>query len=68
LPTFLRQPPVEEFDDYARDITTNVFIVGHLGASVFGAAPAGPSRPFCRGEHPAYRPASTASHYEGATS
>jgi hypothetical protein len=36
--TLTHQPPVEEFDDYARYITTDAFLVSHLGASIFGAA------------------------------
>jgi hypothetical protein len=38
LSTLTHQPPVEEFDAYARYITTDVFLVSHLGASIFGAA------------------------------
>jgi hypothetical protein len=38
LSTLTHQPPVDQFDDYARYITTDVFLVSHLGASVFGAA------------------------------
>jgi len=38
LSTLTHQPPVDEFDDYARYITTDVFLVSHLGASIFGAA------------------------------
>jgi hypothetical protein len=38
LSTVTHQPPVEEFDAYARYISTDVFLVSHLGASIFGAA------------------------------
>ena len=38
LSTITHQPPVDAFDDYARYITTDVFLVSHLGASIFGAA------------------------------
>jgi hypothetical protein len=38
LSTLTHQPPVEQFDAYARYVTTDVFLVSHLGASVFGAA------------------------------
>ena len=38
LGTLTHQPPVEDFDAYARYITTDVFLVSHLGASIFGAA------------------------------
>src|SRR5699024_2867985 len=30
--------PIDDFDAYARYITTDVFLISHLGASVFGAA------------------------------
>lgn len=38
LSVVTHQPPVDEFDSYARYITTNVFLLSHLGASIFGAA------------------------------
>jgi len=38
LSTLTHQPPIEDFDAYARYITTDVFLVSHLGASIFGAA------------------------------
>jgi hypothetical protein len=38
LSTITHQPPVDAFDEYARYITTDVFLVSHLGASIFGAA------------------------------
>jgi len=38
LGTLTHQPPIEDFDAYARYITTDVFLVSHLGASIFGAA------------------------------
>jgi hypothetical protein len=38
LSTLTHQPPVDAFDEYARYITTDVFLVSHLGASIFGAA------------------------------
>jgi len=38
LSTLTHQPPVDDFDAYARYITTNVFLVSHLGASILGAA------------------------------
>jgi hypothetical protein len=37
LSTVTHQPPVSDFDAYARYITTDVFLVSHLGASIFGA-------------------------------
>jgi hypothetical protein len=37
LSTVTHQPPVTEFDAYARYVTTGTFLVSHLGASVFGA-------------------------------
>jgi hypothetical protein len=37
LSTLTHQPPVSDFDAYARYITTDVFLVSHLGASIFGA-------------------------------
>jgi hypothetical protein len=38
LSTLTHQPPVADFDGYARYITTDVFLVSHLGASILGAA------------------------------
>ena len=38
LSTLTHQPAVEDFDAYARYVTTDVFLLSHLGASVFGAA------------------------------
>jgi hypothetical protein len=38
LSTLTHQPSVDEFDDYTRYITTDVFLASHLGASIFGAA------------------------------
>ena len=38
LITLTHQPPVDDFDAYARYITTDVFLVSHLGASILGAA------------------------------
>jgi hypothetical protein len=38
LSTLTHQPSVDAFDDYARYITTDMFLVSHLGASIFGAA------------------------------
>jgi hypothetical protein len=38
LSTLTHQPPVDAFDEYARYITTDVFLVSHLGGSIFGAA------------------------------
>jgi hypothetical protein len=37
LSTVTHQPPITDFDAYARYITTDVFLVSHLGASIFGA-------------------------------
>ncbi len=37
LSTVTHQPPVSDFDAYARYITTDIFLVSHLGASIFGA-------------------------------
>jgi hypothetical protein len=37
LSTVTHQPSVTDFDAYARYITTDVFLVSHLGASIFGA-------------------------------
>ena len=38
LSTVTHQPAVDDFDAYARYVTTGVFLVSHLGASIFGAA------------------------------
>lgn len=38
LSTLSHQPPVDDFDAYARYVTTGTFLLSHLGASVFGAA------------------------------
>jgi hypothetical protein len=38
LSTLTHQPPVADFDAYARYITTEVFLISHLGASILGAA------------------------------
>ena len=35
--TLTHQPPVADFDAYARYVTTDVFLVSHLGASILGA-------------------------------
>ena len=40
LSTVTHQPPVRDFDAYARYVTTDVFLISHLGASIFGAATA----------------------------
>jgi hypothetical protein len=40
LSTLTHQPPVADFNAYARFVTTDVFLISHLGASVFGAATA----------------------------
>jgi hypothetical protein len=37
LSTVTHQPPVSDFDAYARYVSTDVFLVSHLGASIFGA-------------------------------
>ncbi|GAA3933868.1 hypothetical protein [Actinoplanes auranticolor] len=37
LSTVTHQPPVEDFDAYARYVTTGVFLLSHLGGSVLGA-------------------------------
>ena len=37
LSTLTHQPPVEDFDAYARYVTTDIFLLSHLGASIFGA-------------------------------
>ena len=38
LSTLTHQPPVADFDAYARYVTTDVFLVSHLAASIMGAA------------------------------
>ena len=38
LSTLTHQPPVDDFDAYARYVSTDRFLVSHLGASIFGAA------------------------------
>ncbi|MEV4343028.1 hypothetical protein AB0J83_00915 [Actinoplanes sp. NPDC049596] len=38
LSTLTHQPPTSDFDAYAEYVTTGVFLVSHLGASIFGAA------------------------------
>ena len=38
LSTVTHQPSVDDFDAYARYVTTDQFLVSHLAASVFGAA------------------------------
>jgi hypothetical protein len=38
LSTVTHQPPVDDFEAYARYVSTDVFLVSHLGASIFGAA------------------------------
>jgi len=40
LSTITHQPPVDDFDAYARYITTGEFLISHLGASILGAAAA----------------------------
>jgi len=37
LGTLTHQPSVDDFDAYARYVTTDLFLVSHLGASIFGA-------------------------------
>ena len=37
LSTLTHQPAVEHFDEYARYVTTDVFLVSHLAASILGA-------------------------------
>ena len=37
LGTLTHQPPVEDFDAYARYVTTGTFLAGHVGGSVGGA-------------------------------
>src|SRR5690242_15053465 len=38
LSTLTHQPPVSDFAAYAHYVSTDVFLVSHLGASIFGAA------------------------------
>ncbi|MFP5347559.1 MAG: hypothetical protein ACLGIA_11085 [Actinomycetes bacterium] len=38
LSTLTHQPAVEDFDAYARYVTTPVFLASHLGASILGSA------------------------------
>ncbi|GAA0452762.1 hypothetical protein Aca07nite_67660 [Actinoplanes capillaceus] len=38
LSTWTHQPGIDDFDAYARYIITHIFLVSHLGASIFGAA------------------------------
>jgi hypothetical protein len=38
LSTLTHQPSVDDFDAYARYVTTDVFLISHLGASILGAA------------------------------
>ena len=38
LSTLTHQPPVADFEAYARYVTTEVFLISHLGASILGAA------------------------------
>ncbi|MEV4282480.1 hypothetical protein [Actinoplanes xinjiangensis] len=38
LSTWTHQPSIDDFDAYARYITTDVFLASHLGASILGAA------------------------------
>ena len=38
LSTLTAQPSIDDFDAYARYTTTGTFLLGHLGASIFGAA------------------------------
>jgi len=38
LSTLTHQPSIDDFDAYARYITTDVFLISHLGASILGAA------------------------------
>ncbi|MBD0324375.1 MAG: hypothetical protein ICV72_13465, partial [Aldersonia sp.] len=37
LSTLTHQPSIDEFDAFARYVTTDVFLISHLGASIFGA-------------------------------
>jgi hypothetical protein len=36
--TLTHQPSIDDFDAYARYVTTDSFLAGHLGASIFGVA------------------------------
>ncbi|GAA4959918.1 hypothetical protein [Actinoplanes utahensis] len=38
LSTWTHQPSIDDFDAYARYITTDVFLISHLGASIFATA------------------------------
>jgi hypothetical protein len=38
LSTITHQPPVSDFGAYARYVSSDVFLISHLGASIFGAA------------------------------
>ncbi|WP_328471570.1 hypothetical protein OHA21_07575 [Actinoplanes sp. NBC_00393] len=38
LSTITHQPSIDDFDAYARYITTDIFLISHIGASIFGAA------------------------------
>src|SRR5690348_15894789 len=38
LSTVTHQPPVSDFAAYAHYVSTDVFLISHLGASIFGAA------------------------------
>jgi len=38
LGNLTHQPPISDFDAYARYVTTDIFLVSHLGASIFGTA------------------------------
>jgi hypothetical protein len=38
LSTWTHQPSIDDFEAYARYITTDVFLASHLGASILGAA------------------------------
>jgi hypothetical protein len=40
LSVITHEPSRDDFDAYARYVTTDVFVVSHLGASIFGAAAA----------------------------
>ncbi|MBL7259717.1 hypothetical protein [Paractinoplanes lichenicola] len=38
LSTLTHQPSIDDFDAYARYVTTDTFLLSHLGASILGAA------------------------------
>jgi hypothetical protein len=38
LSTWTHQPGINDFDAYVRYITTDVFLISHLGASILGAS------------------------------